>query len=332
MQNIAEDSAAPRRGRRGAPATPRTRAVAPGDLVLPAFIVLLAAGVGLAEPRFLSAANAVNLASQIAPLLILTVGQALVIIGGGLDLSLAAVMSLAGVAGTLAMPHIGVPAGVALMVLTGFASGLVSGAIIAYLGTTPLIVTLGMLSIAQAVALILAGGVPIYAVPEGLTSTVGFGTVLGVPVTFIMAVCVVAAAWFILRRTVLGRYLYAIGSNRAAAMKSGVDVRLYTMLVYGISGLSAGITGIVITAWTSAAQPVAEPTLTLQSLAAAVLGGVTLTGGSGGMIHVIYGVLILGMLSNAMNMLGISAYYQTLAVGLVIILAVILDRLRRGET
>ena len=302
-----------------------------GDCVLPVLIVVMVVGVGLFEPRFLSAANLASLGRQLVPLTILSVGQAFAIIGGGLDLSLASVMSLAGVIGVLAMPRVGVPAGVAAMLVTGILCGLANGGIIAYLATTPLIVTLGMLSITQAVALILAHGVPIYDVPEGLVGTVGFGTVAGMPVTVLIALATLGAGWVILRRTVFGRYVYAIGSNRAAAVKSGVDVRFHTVLIYGLSGLTAGIGAVVLTAWVGAAQPVAEPTMTLQSLAAAVLGGVALTGGSGGMLHVVYGVLILGILSNGMNMLGISSYYQTLAVGIVIILAVILDRLRRGE-
>jgi ribose transport system permease protein len=301
------------------------------DCVLPVLIVAMAAGVGIAEPRFLSPANLASLGRQLMPLLILSVGQAFAIIGGGLDLSLASVMSLAGIAGVLAMPRLGVPAGVAVMVLSGAACGLASGAIIAYLATAPLIVTLGMLSITQAGALILANGVPIYDVPEALVSGVGFGTLLGIPVTVLIGLATLAAGWWLLAGTVFGRYVYAIGSNRAAATRSGVDVRLHTALVYVVSGLAAGIGAVVLTAWVGAAQPVAEPTLTLQSLAAVVLGGVALKGGCGGMLHVVYGVLILGMLSNGMNMLGISAYYQTLAVGIVIILAVVLDRLRRGD-
>ena len=298
------------------------------EFTLPAVILLIFVGTGLAEPRFVSAANAANLASQIAPLLILSIGQAVAIIGGGIDLSLASVMSLAGVVGALAMQQWGVPVGIAAMVTTGLLTGSISGTIIAYLKTTPLIVTLGMMSITQAVALILANGVPIYDLPKSFTSTIGFGTVDGIPATALIGLGLLFVIWAVLRRTVFGRYLYAIGSNRSAAEKSGINVALHTMLAYAISGMCAGIAGVVMTAWTSAAQPVAEPTLTLQSLAAVVLGGVALTGGSGGMIHVVYGVLILGLLANAMNLLGISAYYQILAVGVVIILAVVLDRLR----
>ena len=301
------------------------------DAILPAFIVLLVVVVSLIEPRFLSGANMANLGTQMAPLMILAVAQAFAVIGGGLDLSLSSVLSLSGVIGVLAIPFVGIGGGVVLMPLVGLAIGVMSGAIIAYLRTSPLIVTLGMASVAQAFALILANGVPIYDVPPVLVEKIGFGTLWGIPVTTTIAFAVLLASAFVLKRTIFGRYVYAIGSNRSATTKSGVDVSFTTMLVYGLSGLIAGIGAIVVTSWVSAAQPTAEPALTLQSIAAVVLGGVALTGGSGGMLHVFYGVLILGMLSNAMNMIGISSYYQILAVGIVIIVAVVIDRLRRGD-
>jgi ribose transport system permease protein len=298
------------------------------DWALPAFIVLLAVTAGSIEPRFFSWSNLENLARQMAPLAIASTGQAFAIISGGLDLSIAAVMSLAGVAGITAIPYVGVVGCVAVMLLTGALAGLISGFIIAYFKTTPLIVTLGMMSIAQAIALIISNGVPIYNVPDTLTDTVGFGQVFGIPSTVLISGLTIAVGWVLLRRTIFGRYVYAIGSSRSATEKSGIDVRLYTMLVYAVVGLTSGIGAVVMTAWVGAAQPVAAPTLTLQSLAAVVLGGVALTGGSGSMLQVFYGVLILGMLSNAMNMIGISDFYQTLVVGVVIILAVILDRFR----
>ena len=309
--------------------SPQLRPGLLADCVLPLFIVLLATIAGIIQPRFFSASNLENLTRQLVPLLILSIGQCFAIVSGGLDLSLSSVLSLAGVGGVLAMASLGVPGGVMLMPVIGLACGLASGSIISYLGTSPLIVTLAMLSVTQAIALILSNGVPIYDVPPSLTDAVGFASVLHVPVTVLIGLGVLAFGWGLLRRTVFGRYVYAIGSNRSAAIRSGLDVKLTTMLVYAVSGLCAGLGGLVLTAWTGAAQPIAEPTLTLQSLAAVVLGGVALTGGSGSMLHVVWGVLILGMLSNMLNMIGISAYYQTLAVGIVILLAVVLDRFRQ---
>jgi ribose/xylose/arabinose/galactoside ABC-type transport system permease subunit len=301
------------------------------EAVLPLFIVALAVVAGMMEPRFLSLDNLLNLARQMVPLLIISLGQAIAIIRGGLDLSLAAVLSLSGVAGVLVMESHGIPAGIAVMLATGMITGTVSGFIIAYFRTTPLVVTLGMLSIAQALALILSGGVPIYDVPQSFVQAVGFDSVLGVPVVVWIAAASTLAMALLLRRTVFGRYVYAIGSNASAAAKSGVNVRLYTMLVYTVSGLSAAIGAVVLTAWVGSAQPIAAPNITLESLAAVVLGGVALTGGSGGVRQVFLGVVVLSMLSNIMNMIGVSAYFQTLAVGVVIIVAVILDRFRRNQ-
>lgn len=296
--------------------------------MLPLFIIAMAVVATAIEPKFATVDNLLNLARQIMPLLILATGQAFAIISGGLDLSLAAVMSLAGVVGVLAMADYGPFVGIAVMLLVGVGMGLVSGSIIAYFQVSPLVVTLGVLSVAQALALILSGGVPIYSIHSGYADFVGFGALLGVPVTvWLGSGCAIVGA-FVLRHTVFGRHVYAIGSSASAALKSGVNVRFTTIMVYGVCGACAALGAVVLTAWVGSAQPVAAPNLTLESLAAVVLGGVALTGGSGGIRQVVYGVVILGMLSNVMNMIGVSAYFQTLAIGVVIILAVVLDRLR----
>jgi ribose transport system permease protein len=203
---------------------------------------------------------------------------------------------------------------------------------IAYQRTSPFIVTLGMSSVASAVALILAHGVPIYTVPPELTATIGFGHFLGLPVSFEIAIAMLLTGSFLLKRTVFGRYVYAIGSNKSAAIRSGVNVSFYTMLVYALAGFSTGVASIILTSWVGAAQPVAEPDMTLRSIAASVLGGIALTGGSGGMSHVLYGCIVLGALSNSLTLVGVSSFYQILAVGIVIIVAVMLDRVRRRET
>jgi ribose transport system permease protein len=302
------------------------------DWMLPLLVVVVAIVTGIIQPRFLSVSNGINLACQLAPLLILSLGQAVAVIRGGLDLSLSSAMSLAGVAGVMVMNHAGIPAGLLVMLLVGSLTGAVSGMLISFFNTSPLVITLGMLSVAQAFALILSGGVPIYDVPAAYIDTVGYGTLLGVPVMVWIAVALTVAIGVLLKYTLFGRYVYAMGSNVSAASKSGINVRLNTVLVYMVSGFCAGIGAIILTAWTSSAQPIAAANLTLQSLAAVVLGGVALTGGAGNLRQVITGVVVLTLLSNVMNMVGVSAYYQTLAVGVVIILAVVLDRFRRRES
>jgi ribose transport system permease protein len=301
------------------------------DTALPVLIALIAIVAGIIEPRFWTVDNLLNLARQMVPLLVVSVGQAFAIITGGLDLSLAAIISLCGVGGVLTMNRFGIASGMSCMLLIGVGTGMVSGSIIAYFRTTPLVVTLGMLSVAQACALILSNGTPIYDVPAPYAELIGFDSIAGLPWSVWIGMATTLGGGFLLRYTVFGRYVYAIGSNASAAAKSGVDVPLYTMLVYALSGLCAAIAAIVLTAWVGSAQPVAAADITLQSVAAVVLGGVALAGGRGSMLQVIYGVTMLSMLSNVMNMIGVSAYYQTLVIGFVIILAVVLDRLRRGR-
>ena len=301
------------------------------ETILPALMVLIALGAGVVEPRFLTLDNLINLARQIVPLLIISVGQAFALISAGLDLSLAAVMSMSGVVGIMVMKNFGIAAGIGAMLITGTTAGFASGFIIAYFRTTPLLVTLGMLSVAQACALILSNGTPIYDVPENYAQQIGFETFIGIPWSVWIAALTTLAGWFLLQHTVFGRYVYAVGSNASAALRSGVEVGRTIMLVYAMSGLCSGICAVVFTAWVGSAQPIAAPNLTLESLAAVVLGGVALTGGSGSMLNVIYGVTMLSMLSNVMNMTGVSAYFQTLIIGIVIILAVVLDRIRRRD-
>lgn len=307
----------------------KSKKISLSDWMLPLLIILTAVITGIVQPRFLTVSNGVNLACQLAPLLILSLGQAVAVLRGGLDLSLSSAMSLAGVAGVMVMNQFGVPAGIFAMLLVGTLTGAVSGILISAFNTSPLVITLGMLSVAQAFALILSGGVPIYDVPASFIDMVGYSTFLGLPVMVWIAVALTIVIGVMLKYTLFGRYIYAMGSNESAASKSGINVKFNTVLVYMVSGFCAGTGAIILTAWTSSAQPIAAANLTLQSLAAVVLGGVALTGGAGNLRQVITGVVVLTLLSNVMNMVGVSAYYQTLAVGIVIILAVILDRFRR---
>ncbi|WP_413740418.1 ABC transporter permease [Sodalis sp. RH14] len=310
----------------------KTRRFSLSDWMLPLLIVLTAVIAGFIQPRFMSVSNGINLACQLAPLLIISLGQAVAVIRGGLDLSLSSAMSLAGVAGVMIMNQFGVPAGLVAMLLVGTLTGAASGILIAVFNTSPLVITLGMLSVAQAFALILSGGVPIYDVPASYIEAVGYGTLLGLPVMVWIAIALTIMIGVLLKYTLFGRYVYAMGSNVSAASKSGINVKWNTVLVYMVSGFCAGTGAIILTAWTSSAQPIAAANLTLQSLAAVVLGGVALTGGAGNLRQVITGVVVLTLLSNGMNMVGVSAYYQTLAVGVVIIFAVILDRFRRHDS
>jgi len=297
-------------------------------LALPAVIVVIALVTGWVEPRYWTSENMMNLARQLAPLMIISVGQAFAVISGGLDLSVAAVLALGGVVGAIVMLDYGIAAGLFAMIVTGSLAGLVNGVIITRFDVSPFIVTLGMLSMAKGLALMVAGGLPIYNIPDAFVDFVGYGRILGLPVGAVLALGAVALGWFLLGHTIFGRYVYAIGSNSVAAANSGVNVRFYTVLVYVLSGTMAGVAAVVMTSWVAAAQPLAAEGLELKSLAAVVVGGVALTGGTGSMFNVFFGVLILGMLTNSLNMIGVSSFMQVFAIGLVIVAAAVLDRIR----
>jgi ribose transport system permease protein len=302
-----------------------------GRFGLPLLVVGIAVITGLIEPRFWSLANLQNVARQLAPLQILVAGQIFAILCGGIDLSVASVLALSGVVGMISIPYIGLAGGLVVMAATGLAFGILNGLIIVGFSVSPLIVTLGMLSVAKGLALLLTGGLPLYSVPESLVDSVGFGSVYGLPVSSILAFAIMLIGAVILRKTVFGRHVYAVGSNPIAARNSGVRVSRVLLRVYALTGLSAGIGAVVMTAWVSAAQPLAGEGLELQSLAAVVVGGVALTGGSGTMLQGFLGMLVLGLLSNALNMAGVSSFLQTLVVGIVILLAVIVDRWRTNR-
>lgn len=295
---------------------------------LPLIVVAIGAVTGLREPHFWSILNVQNLARQLAPLQIIVVGQVFAMISGGLDLSVASVMACSGVVGILAVPHIGVGAAVVLMCVSGLLFGLLNGAIIVGFSVSPFIVTLGMLSVAKGLALLLTGGLPLYNVPDVLVDSVGFGTLSGIPVSSLLASSTMLLGAIVLQSSIFGRHVYATGSSEAASRNSGVRVGRVRLLVYALSGAASGLAAVVSTSWVSAAQPLAGEGLELQSIAAVVVGGVALAGGSGTMLQAFYGVVMLGLLSNALNMAGVSSFLQVLVVGIVIIFAVIVDRLR----
>jgi ribose/xylose/arabinose/galactoside ABC-type transport system permease subunit len=306
----------------------RIRAFNRTTLIFPALILVLGIVTSLFEPRFCSVENLLNLSRQLSPLMIISVGQTFAVIGGGLDLSVAAVLALCGVYGVLTMAHLGTAAGIATMILCGALFGTINGLVISWFRASPFIVTLGALSIARGLALTATGGLPIYDLPDRYVNSIGFGSVLGIPWPLIIAVLTMIAGHVLLKYTVFGRHVVAIGSSEPAALYSGVNVGLTRTLIYGLSGITAGIGAVVLTAWVSSAQPNAASGQELQSLAAVVLGGVALTGGVGNMLDAFWGVLMLGTLSNSLDMIGISSFVQTLVTGVVIVLAAIVDGVR----
>jgi ribose transport system permease protein len=276
-------------------------------------------------PHFLTVSNLLNVVEQAAIIAIVATGMTFVIITGGIDLSVGSVLAFAGVvmASTL---HADVPVPVALAVAlgTGLFCGLVNGALITLGRLPPFIATLGMMSVARGTALMFTEGRPVSGFSGGFRS-LATGEVLGIPVSVIIMVGVYFVAHFVLTRTKLGRYTYAIGGNEEAALLSGVNVRVYKAAVYGISGMLSGLAAVILTARLNSAQPIAGMMYELDAIAATVIGGTSLLGGEGTVVGTLIGALIMAVLRNGLNILGVSSFVQQVVIGSVIIAAVLID-------
>ncbi|KWW98234.1 hypothetical protein TH66_19385 [Carbonactinospora thermoautotrophica] len=299
------------------------------DLALPALIVALFLGTALLEPTVLNLSNLQNVLRQMSVLTVLACAVTLTIVSGGLDLSVGAGAAAAGVVAATVMNGHGVLAGCVAGLGAGAFIGLLNGLVISRFDVSPFIVTLGTMSVASGFSLVVTDGLPIYGLPTSFTDPLGYEKFAGVPISFLIAFVTLVMLGAVLARTRFGRYLYAIGGNRDAATYAGVPVRRYVAAAYIGSGLLAGVAGLLLTGRVAAAQPTAGTGLELQAIAAVIIGGVALTGGSGRARHAFYGVALLTLLSNAMNLLSVSSNAQLVIQGLTVIVAVVADRGRR---
>jgi len=291
------------------------------------FVILL---VGLAlsftTDTFLSVANLTNVARQVSINGILAVGVTFVLLTAGVDLSLGSVVALSGVACAM-FAHPGehsviVPILVGL--LTGASCGLVNGVLVTRGGVAPFIVTLGMMTIARGLALILSGGRPVANMSESLTSLAG--DIGGFPIPVLCFAIVSALAWFFLRDFRLGRHLYAVGGNENAARAAGISVERVKLFAYVVCGLLTGLAGVVLAARITTGQPNAGQAYELDAIAAVVIGGTSLSGGVGTITGTLLGVLLIGVINNGLDLMGVSSYYQAVIKGVIIVGAVWLDR------
>lgn len=298
------------------------------SLVAAALVVLVVV-FSFISSSFLSGTNIATIFDSVAIIAVLTVGQAFVIITAGIDLSQGSVVALAGVIGAAVMMRHGVFLGTVLMLAVGLGVGLFNGLLIAYTRVPAFIVTLGSLSMASGVALLATGGQPIYNLPPAL-SNFGGGAVMGLfPYIIIITIVAAIVGQIILGRTRFGRSVYAIGSNRTAAVLSGLSVRRTTVLVYVISGFLSGLGALMLTAYVSTADPQAGANFELDAIAAVVIGGGSLFGGQGSVWAATLGALLLSVLTNGTQLLGVSSYAQTLILGIVVIGAVFIDSFRK---
>ena len=284
-------------------------------------------------PHFLTVSNLLNVAQQATIIAIIAVGMTFVIITGGIDLSVGSVLAFAGVVMASAL-HSGVPFPLALLIGlgVGLLSGVVNGLLITIGRLPPFIATLGMMSVARGAALMFTEGRPISGFSEGFRS-IATGEILLIPAPVVIMIVVYLIAHFVLKRTKLGRYTYAIGGNEEAALLSGINVRLNKTMVYGIAGVLSGLAAILLTARLNSAQPIAGMSYELDAIAATVIGGTSLLGGEGTVLGTLIGALIMAVLRNGLNLLSVSSFFQQVVIGSVIIFAVLIDMAlkRRGK-
>ncbi|SDB81815.1 monosaccharide ABC transporter membrane protein, CUT2 family [Raineyella antarctica] len=294
-------------------------------------LLVLCLALFIATPRFLTIPNIINIGIQAAVVAILAFGMTFVIVTAGIDLSVGSVAALGAMVSAFMFSDIGLPGWLTLLIglLVGLAAGAVSGLGIAYGKLPAFIGTLAMMSVARGLTLVVSDGTPLKTAPS--VNAMG-GDLAFLPVPILMMALAGVVCWFVLNRTILGRSMYAIGGNTEAARLSGLPVRKVLVAVYALSGLFAGLAGMVLAGRLSSAQPQAGVSYELDAIAACVIGGASLAGGSGRASGTLIGAILLAVIRNGLNILNVSSFWQQVVIGLVIALAVGFDVFRAKKT
>ncbi|MDF2547839.1 ribose ABC transporter permease [Anaerosolibacter sp.] len=286
--------------------------------------------ISFVSPQFLTFSNILNVFRQTSINSIIAAGMTFVILTGGIDLSVGSVLAFAGaICASLIASGMNAFFAIAIALMVGTLAGAISGIIISRGKVQPFIATLVSMTVLRGATLVFTDGRPITLVSGENAerfSTIGNGYFLGIPVPIYITLIVFVAAYYILRQTRLGRYVYALGGNEEATKLSGISVAKIKVIVYALSGLCAALAGVIITSRLASAQPNAGSGYELDAIAAVVLGGTSLSGGMGSIFGTVTGALIIGVLNNALNILNVSSYYQMIVKGAVILIAVLLDR------
>ena len=298
-------------------------------------LIVLFGFFSITSERFRTISNMITVLRQVSINGILAVGLVYVLIAGGIDLSLGPMLGFTGTLAAMLMVENGVPIAlsciIAIVITTLF--GLFNGVSITLTNMPPLISTLGMSYVIKAAAYLIHGGMPVYSLPKEM-QTLGQGYVGPIPIPVIIFVAIALVGSFVLRRTSYGRYVYATGSNTEAARLSGINVKKIRIAGYTVAGFLAGVGGVIMMSRLNAGQPGTGQDTSMDIIIGCVLGGVSASGGEGSIIGMVGGVLVMGMLSNGMTILGLNEYYQLLMKGAVLILAVGVDyyaRTRNAE-
>ncbi len=294
-------------------------------------LVALFTGLSLGTDTFFTVINLSSVIRQNVVINIMALGMTMIIISGGIDLSVGSMMAIGGLLGTMAMEKgAPIPVGILCGIATGMIWGFINGFLTTRLRINPFIVTLGTLGIIRGLALLISGGLPVHQVPQQF-SFLGDGTLIRMPFVLWLLIACAVAVHVILEHTRLGRYAFAIGSNHEAAIYAGVNVPFITAAVYTIAGMLTGLAGMIEASRLMTGQPTAGQGYELQAIAAVVIGGGSLRGGEGTVIGTLIGGFIMGLLSNGSDLLGITPYVQQVIIGAVIIAAVALDELRKRK-
>lgn len=298
-------------------------------------LVLFSVVISFLSPRFLTKSNLLNVFRQTSINAIIAAGMTFVILTAGIDLSVGSILAFSGAvaAKTLAGGN-NIFVGLLVALLIGAAAGIINGIIITKGKVQPFIATLATMIFLRGTTLVLTNGRPI-PVPASQVSSIfrwlGAGQLVGVPVPIIIMAIIFLICYYILNHTQFGRHIYAVGGNEEASLLSGVNTDRVKILAYTISGILAAIAGIIVTSRLSSAQPTAGEGYELDAIAAVVLGGTSLVGGQGTIMGTIVGALIIGILNNALNLMNVQSYYQSIAKAVVILIAVLLDRKSKEE-
>jgi len=301
-------------------------------------LVILFIVFSLASPYFFTFSNVVGILVSTAVNGLLAIGVTFIIITGGIDLSVGTVMTLSSVMAAVVVKNLGlpVPLGILAAILTGTLAGILNGLMVSKIKLPPFIATLGMLNVAKGLSLVITDLSPIYFPLETGWNELAMGSILGsiipgfdIPNAVLIMFGSALVAGLILSKTVIGRYTFAIGSNEEAARLSGLNVGFWKTFIYGLGGFFIGIAGVVIAARLNSAQPALGQGYELDAIAAAVIGGVSLSGGEGSMVGTIIGAFIISTLTNGLRILSVPQEWQIVVTGLIIILSVVLDILRR---
>ncbi|HEX8141157.1 MAG TPA: ABC transporter permease [Pyrinomonadaceae bacterium] len=303
------------------------------EYVIVVAIILESIVFAVIAPQFVSVPNLINVALSIAITGILAVGMTAVILTGGIDLSVGSVAALAGVVAAM----IASGSGGSAMILGSMAAlgiglvvGLFNGVMVSQFRVPPFVTTLAMLTICRGLAFIVTGGRSIGNLPASF-GFLGRERLFGMPVPVLLMLIVFAAGWFLLKHTTFGRYVYAVGGNAEAAYLAGVSIKGVTLLVYVLNGLLVGLAGLVLASRLGAGVPNAGLQYELDVIAAVVVGGTSLNGGRGSIVGTFWGAVFIGVLNNGLNLAGIDPYIQKIALGVVILLAVLADQINKPQ-